>query len=256
MRPDAAARRRVAHHQVVEPRVRDEREAPQQRVGRVAVQVHALHEQRPVAARQARERGAAERSVRRANSDCVPCCTSRDATSSRAGEREELVARDDAGEPRHAAADEQAASCASGARRTRPACVRRAVVASRAFAMRASIASDRRPRHAGGTPDAAAHREVRRRAMPRLRCAAPLAIPQSHSCHECLRQHRRHAVVQAVRFEQPADRGNRRADRLPARRPFRHLSESRSGAQSRRRSATRCRSRSSRTTRSATTTPS
>ncbi len=52
MRADAAAGRRVAHHQVVEARERNEREAAQQRVGGVAVQVHALHQQRPVARRQ------------------------------------------------------------------------------------------------------------------------------------------------------------------------------------------------------------
>ena len=46
VRPDAAAGRRIAHHHVVEARLRNEREAPQQRVGGAQVQVHAGDEQR------------------------------------------------------------------------------------------------------------------------------------------------------------------------------------------------------------------
>ena len=49
MRADAAARRGVAHHHVVEPRLRDEREAPQQLLGLRAVVIHAVDQQRPVA---------------------------------------------------------------------------------------------------------------------------------------------------------------------------------------------------------------
>ena len=72
VRADAAARRGVAHHHVVEARVRDEREPAQQRIGRVVVQVHALHQQRPVARRQRLEIGAAERAVRERRSG-GPC---------------------------------------------------------------------------------------------------------------------------------------------------------------------------------------
>jgi hypothetical protein len=46
VRPDAAAGRRIAHHHVVEARLGNEREAPQQRVGGGQVQVHAGDEQR------------------------------------------------------------------------------------------------------------------------------------------------------------------------------------------------------------------
>ena len=44
MRTDAAAGRRVAHHHVVQARLRNEGEAPQQRVGGRDVQVHAADE--------------------------------------------------------------------------------------------------------------------------------------------------------------------------------------------------------------------
>jgi len=56
--PHPAARRGVTHHQVVEARIRNEREAPQQRVARGTHQVDALHEQRPVSFRKRREVGA------------------------------------------------------------------------------------------------------------------------------------------------------------------------------------------------------
>ena len=46
--PTPPPRRRVAHHHVVEARLRDEGEAPQQRVGRRHVQVDAADQQRPV----------------------------------------------------------------------------------------------------------------------------------------------------------------------------------------------------------------
>jgi hypothetical protein len=60
MRTDAAVPRGVAHHDVVEPRLRNEREAPQQRVGRGHVQVDAAHQQRRMVFRQL---GARERAV-------------------------------------------------------------------------------------------------------------------------------------------------------------------------------------------------
>jgi len=63
VRPDAAVRRRVADHQVVEARVGDEREAPHQRIRASVDEIHALDEQRPRAFRQAGERAAGERSV-------------------------------------------------------------------------------------------------------------------------------------------------------------------------------------------------
>ncbi len=65
VRADAAAGRGVAHHQVVEPRVGHEREAAQQRVGRVAeCRFDALHQQRPVALGQRLPVAARERAVR------------------------------------------------------------------------------------------------------------------------------------------------------------------------------------------------
>jgi hypothetical protein len=60
---DAAARRGVAHHQVVEASVGQERELTEQRVGVIAVQVDALHEQRPVAGGKRAEIRAAKRTV-------------------------------------------------------------------------------------------------------------------------------------------------------------------------------------------------
>ena len=47
MRADAAAVGGEADHQIIEPRVRDEAELAQQRVGAGVVQVDALHQQRP-----------------------------------------------------------------------------------------------------------------------------------------------------------------------------------------------------------------
>jgi len=63
--PDAATRGRVAHHQVVEPRIGNEVEAAQQRVGARIDQVGALHQQRPVALGERLQVGAAERSARK-----------------------------------------------------------------------------------------------------------------------------------------------------------------------------------------------
>ena len=64
MRTDAAAGRGVAHHQVVQARERQERKPAQQRIAGGLDQVHALHEQRPVARRERVEVGAAERAMR------------------------------------------------------------------------------------------------------------------------------------------------------------------------------------------------
>ena len=64
VRADAAAGRGVAHHQVVEARVRQEREAAQQRVAGVGCEIDALHQQRPVA------RGQRAKSARR-NGPCA-----------------------------------------------------------------------------------------------------------------------------------------------------------------------------------------
>jgi hypothetical protein len=50
MRADAAPGNGVAHHDVVQARLRDEREAAQQRVGCLALQVYAAHQQGEVAA--------------------------------------------------------------------------------------------------------------------------------------------------------------------------------------------------------------
>ena len=108
VRADAAARRRIADHHVVEPRVRDEREAPQQRVGRIAVQV-----QRPAPAASSRGAGrrasarAAERPVLERPARCRARCTSRDSTSSRRASANSVVARGDTGESRHRTAHEQ-----------------------------------------------------------------------------------------------------------------------------------------------------
>ena len=49
MRPDAASGRGVAHHEIVEPRIRDKGESAEQRIGRGNVEVYALDQQRPVA---------------------------------------------------------------------------------------------------------------------------------------------------------------------------------------------------------------
>ena len=49
MRADAAARRGVAHHYIVESRLGDEREAAEQRVRARIVEVHAAHQHCPVA---------------------------------------------------------------------------------------------------------------------------------------------------------------------------------------------------------------
>ena len=48
MRADAAAIGGIADHQVVQPRVGNEAELAQQRVGRIIVQIDALDQQRPV----------------------------------------------------------------------------------------------------------------------------------------------------------------------------------------------------------------
>ena len=63
VRPDAAARRRIAHHQVVKPRKRQEGKTTQQCVGRIAFQVCALDQQRPVPGRQRAQCPRAERTV-------------------------------------------------------------------------------------------------------------------------------------------------------------------------------------------------
>jgi hypothetical protein len=63
MRTDAAAGRGVAHHQVVQPRVRDESEFREQARSLRKRGVHALHEQRPAGARQAPQRFGRERPV-------------------------------------------------------------------------------------------------------------------------------------------------------------------------------------------------
>ena len=63
MRPDSAARRGVAHHDIVEPRVRDEVELGEQRLRARQHFVHALHEQRPSARGLTCERFARERTV-------------------------------------------------------------------------------------------------------------------------------------------------------------------------------------------------
>src|SRR5581483_2538910 len=61
VRADAAAQRGVARHDIVEPRLRQERKAPQQRVGALMVKIHSAHEQGPIARPrpQARERAVA-----------------------------------------------------------------------------------------------------------------------------------------------------------------------------------------------------
>ena len=106
VRSDAAARRGVADHHVVEPRVRNEREAAQQRIRRVAVQVHPLHEQREVAARKPGESRAAERAMlERIAAPNLAHEPRRDVVAR--SECEELVARGDTGEPGHRAADDE-----------------------------------------------------------------------------------------------------------------------------------------------------
>ena len=64
VRADAASRHGVAHHQVVEPRERQEGEAAQERIRRIEMQVETLHQQGPVARRQSAEVPAAKRTVR------------------------------------------------------------------------------------------------------------------------------------------------------------------------------------------------
>src|ERR1700682_618769 len=64
MRTDTAAGRGIAHHDVVEARVRDERELSQQGVGRSDVEVDALNQQRPIARRQTLQIRGVERSLR------------------------------------------------------------------------------------------------------------------------------------------------------------------------------------------------
>ena len=71
MRADAAARGRVAHHQVVEARERQEVEAAQQAIGARVVKVGSLHEQRPARLRQRSPAGAAKRPARQRESRSV-----------------------------------------------------------------------------------------------------------------------------------------------------------------------------------------
>jgi len=92
MRPDAAAGRRVADHDVVEPRIRNEREASQQRIRAVVVQVHALHEQRPVRSGQLAQLAARERAMRQRIAVCVTTDEPRGHVVTR-GEVEQRVAR-------------------------------------------------------------------------------------------------------------------------------------------------------------------
>ena len=63
MRADPAARRGVAHHQVVEPEVGDEGEALQQLAPLRQEVVHTLHQQRPATRGQAPEKARLERAM-------------------------------------------------------------------------------------------------------------------------------------------------------------------------------------------------
>src|SRR5687768_12888793 len=94
MRPDAAAGRRIAHHDVVETRVRNEAEFEQQRLRARQHFVHALHEQRPAARWKTRQRSPRKRSM----SDVPAPAVTRDEPRLHVVARrqlEERLARDD-----------------------------------------------------------------------------------------------------------------------------------------------------------------
>ncbi len=61
MRPDPAAGDGVAHHDIVQPRIRQEAEAPQQRVRLRQLEIEPLHQKCPPGLRQARKLSARER---------------------------------------------------------------------------------------------------------------------------------------------------------------------------------------------------
>jgi hypothetical protein len=90
MRAHAATRRSVAHHQIVEPREGQERETAQQRIPARIHEIDTLDEQRPVA-------GGSDSREDRANGPCASVhrfpsrTTTRDSTSSRRGEREQIA---------------------------------------------------------------------------------------------------------------------------------------------------------------------
>ena len=265
VRPDAAAGRGVAHHQVVEARVGQEREAAQQRVGGGVVQVDALDQQRPVARRQRLEVGAPERSVRerpaprrRARRAATRRRRAR-ASACRARLREWSPAKpgiaprtssaslcqNRAQERGHAASAEERGACGGG---SRPAALAGAAQGrnqpSRHYSDRVRGGRDgtrlryNAGRRRGARRPAPRRRDPRRRAHDRT----PTPLHPHRAPHEHLRQHRRHAHLRALRRRRHAARGDRRADRLPARRALGHAAEARGGAQRTRRPATRCRS--------------
>ncbi len=249
MRPDAAARRREAHHQVVEASERQEGKAPQERVGRGRVQVHALHQQRPVARGQRAKIGASKRSVRerpaRAVTDDEPRL---DVVTQR--ERGELPGRDNAGKTLERAADEQGFLLPVLAEERRGAAsvrkYRRGLARSgrRSRGRHPAIIATRRGVSAPGlqwrphafslaNPDGAS-------------AVATRPLPCYRSPDEHLLQHRRDADLRALRFRRHVARSDRRAHHVFARRALRHAAQARGSAQSeedRRRGVGRCRTR-------------
>ena len=229
MRPHAAARRGVAHHQVVEPRERQEREAPQQCIGGRQDQVHALDQQRPVAGRQRLK--SARRNGPCANDQRAPSrATSRDSTSSRhasasargnrpanpgiASPHEQCVlvpvAREERGRP--APPSRASVSPQPRGRRSRksraPLARAPSQGAIRAGASRrAMIRLARRvapPRWATIARRIAQHRAVLRTATRCPRIPTFLAS----TADEHLRQHGRDAHLRALRFRRVAARGH------------------------------------------------
>ncbi len=106
VRSHAAVGHGVAHHHVVQARIRDEGEAAQQRIGRIVVQVHALHEERPGLGRQRLEIGGAEGAMQERVARAIAHREARLDIVAR-GERHEILAREDAGETGHRCAHEQ-----------------------------------------------------------------------------------------------------------------------------------------------------
>ena len=180
-------------------------EAAQQRVGGVA-----CAGSRPARAASSSRAGSALKSPRRNGpwaSDQRPVRTTRrDSTSSRAGERDECLAREEAGEARHAPRTSSASLCQ---------CTRRNARGVQSSEQAASGGDRHRRRSESGRHLRLRSTLSRVRALtwPRARkCGlthvnAGASNPAASPSDEHLRQYRRHALLQTLRRQQRADRG-------------------------------------------------